>query len=177
MKLAVLMVILVTLLAIVPAIAYDWVTNPANGHKYTSWSVDGSGWLGAENQAITLGGHLATVNDLAENEWIRSTFGPFDFCWIGLYETDYINRKWAWVSGETLDFSHWGFGEPSGPGAEHWVTICNWSTPPGSWADLSADWVGVTHIAVVEAVPEPSSLISLGTGIATLATLRRRRSR
>lgn len=174
MKFTVLIALLVTMLAM-PAFAYDWVINSANGHRYTSWNNDGTGWQGAENRAISLGGHLVTVNDLAENEWVRSTFGPFDFCWIGLYETDYINRRWAWASGETLDFSHWGFGEPSGPGAEHWVTICNWSTPPGSWADLSADWVGATHIAVVEVVPEPSSLIALCGGIATLAFLKRRK--
>lgn len=175
MKTLGLVVFLISVLAI-PVFAYDWVTNPANGHQYTSWLTDGNGWQGAKNRAITLGGHLATVNSLAENEWIRSTFAPFEFCWIGLYETDYMSRKWAWASGEPLDFVYWGFGEPSGPGAEHWVTISNISTPQGSWADLSADWIGLTHIAVVEVVPEPSSLLVSGAGLTIFGFIKRRKS-
>lgn len=171
MKTLIIVVLFVILLAM-PAFAYDWVTNPANGHRYTSWLVDGTGWQGAENRAITLGGHLATINNLAENEWVRSTFAPFEFCWIGLYETDYTSRKWAWASSEPLDFVYWGFGEPSGPGAEHWTTICNISTPQGSWADLSSDWIGLTHIAVTEVVPEPLSLIVLCGGIATFGFMK-----
>lgn len=174
MKITVLAVILVTLLATIPAQAYDWVTNPANGHRYTmfasNWPV---GWTQAEEVAVVLGGHLATINDSVENEWVRSTFMPlyyFHWAWIGFYEVDYNQRTWAWVSGESSTYTNWGPGEPNGPGAEHWTAMMG----DGKWADLSDSWPW-DHFAVVEVVPEPSSLFALSGGLAGLIAFRKRR--
>src|SRR5437016_5240443 len=75
----------------VSAFAQTWITNPANGHQYAEIPLQMFGdWNQAESVAVSWGGHLVTVNDLAENDWVRTIFslqgGTDQFCWIGLYE-------------------------------------------------------------------------------------------
>ena len=176
MKLTILVVFLITLLAL-PAMAYDWVTNPANGHQYAVIPA-GVDWNEAESYAESLGGYLVTINDADENEWIRTHFGQFDFMWIGLYEVDYIQRKWAWISGEPVEYLNWGPGEPSGPGAEHWTAMMGPNFHDGQWADLMDTWplyYGYTHIALIEIVPEPSGMFILFSCVTTLGILKRRK--
>ena len=176
MKLAVLVVLLVTLLA-VPTFAYDWVTNPANGHRYAVIEEDSYSWSVAETLAVGEGGHLVTINDSQENEWIRTHFQGFDFMWIGLHEIVFSPRTWVWTSGEQVAYLNWGSGEPSGPGWEHWVALMGPSLHDGQWADLSemfAPQDTFRHIALIEVVPEPTSLFALFSGITIFGILRRR---
>ncbi len=48
----------------------DWQHNPANGHEYLWSGQDGRSWAEAEAAAVSLGGHLVTVNDEAEMDWL-----------------------------------------------------------------------------------------------------------
>lgn len=178
-----LLAALAVALVALQAFADEWFTNPANGHMYTAWYIGLSGWQGAEDRAVSLGGHLATVNDLAENQWIRTTFSANpnytnDYCLIGLYETDYVNHTWAWSSGEPLDFQYWGQGEPKNDPMAHWGAISEVGTPPGAWAALSGSesaprWTGFNTIAVVEVVPEPTTLAVVGIALMGLFIRRR----
>lgn len=63
--------------------AVDWVYNPATHHWYALGAPNDT-WAGAEVDAASQGGHLATVNDSAEDAWIWSTFGSAGSLWIGL---------------------------------------------------------------------------------------------
>jgi hypothetical protein len=64
------------------------MTNPANGHVY--YLLDTASWTDSEAEALTLGGHLVTINNAAENDWVFDTFVPllptdvFATLWIGL---------------------------------------------------------------------------------------------
>src|SRR6476619_1362742 len=64
---------------IVPSIDIGPIVNPANGHTY--YRLTQSNWSAAESQAISLGGHLATINDAAENDWVATTFGSPTEAW------------------------------------------------------------------------------------------------
>jgi len=64
--------------------------NPATGHTY--YLLAQSTWSVAESQAIALGGHLATINDAAEDNWVAITLSNFGGVqrglWIGLTDQE-----------------------------------------------------------------------------------------
>jgi hypothetical protein len=92
--------------------------NPANGHGYTMLTP--SSWTDAEAGAVSMGGHLATVRNLAENDWLRTTFQPFAAdpnasLLIGF--TDAAQEgTFVWTSGEPVTFTNWAAGEPNNQG-------------------------------------------------------------
>lgn len=91
------------------------ITNPANGHVY--YLLSQNTWTESEAEATGLGGHLVSINDAQENEWVVSQFATFGginrYLWIGL--TDAADEGvFTWSSGELLTYENWGSGEPSG---------------------------------------------------------------
>ncbi|MCK4658712.1 MAG: PEP-CTERM sorting domain-containing protein [Phycisphaerae bacterium] len=141
-----------------------------NDHEYYLVDQGDSGsWTNLEAEAVTLGGHLVTINDAAENEWVRSTFpafGPHNM-WIGLND---IAKEglFEWVSGEPVTYTNWGPGEPGAPdGISDFVGM---TFSDGLWGDRG--WGSVR--GVVEVVPEPSTAVLVGA--ASIVALRRRRT-
>ena len=96
--------------------------------------VKGPTWEEAEANAVKLGGHLVTINDAAENQWIYQSFGIGK--WIGL--TDKATEgSFKWASGESVTFTNWAPGEPSNSGdIQDYVWI---QYAPGIWDDLQND--------------------------------------
>lgn len=91
------------------------ITNPANGHVY--YLLSQNTWTESEAEATGLGGHLVSINDAQENEWVVSQFATFGginrYLWIGL--TDAADEGvFTWSSGEPLTYENWGSGEPVG---------------------------------------------------------------
>jgi hypothetical protein len=71
--------------------------------------------VSAEVQAVTHGGHLITINDKEEQEFVVETFlsPPDKACWIGLTDRDQ-EGDWHWVSGEPMGYTNWETrGEPN----------------------------------------------------------------
>lgn len=145
------------------SIAAGPITNPTNGHDY--YLLNGARWTVAEAEAVSLGGHLATVNDQDENDWMYSTFATLDGgdrnMWIGF--TDQAQEgTWVWSSGEVLSFSHWRDGEPDNSGNQDYAYIgrpgWEWG---GWWWDDSAT---SEHWGVVEVIPEPGTISLLALG-------------
>jgi len=67
-------------------------------------------WTDAEAEAVSLGGHLVTINDVAEETWVWDTFSQFGgvdrTIWIGM--TDAASEgDWVWISGEPVTFTYW----------------------------------------------------------------------
>ena len=128
--------------------------NPANGHTY--YELEFSNWTDAETAAIALGGHLVTINDQDENDWVFANFAVDDPLWIGFNDIDQ-EGTWVWTSGETVNYTNW-LQSPLQPdnssGIEDVAEIysANSPWPPGVWNDMPASWT--SHNGIVEIVPE-----------------------
>ena len=101
-----------------------------NGSKYYCSNTNSLTWHQARDLAINLGGHLATVNDAGENEFIRNNIMA-DYAWIG-YNDEAQEGNFTWVSGSS-DYTNWRSGEPNNSnGTEHFARILKES---GEWTD------------------------------------------
>lgn len=124
------------------------IVNPANGHEYSL--LQAATWADAEAEAIALGGHLVTIDDDAENDWVWETFqphgGPF---WIGL--NDVIQEGvHVWADGTPTSYTNWwvGGGEPNDAGGvEDAVEINNYLWNDRNGAVLLEGVVEVAPIA------------------------------
>src|SRR2546428_7359019 len=52
-----------------------FLINPANDHRYVLLTSET--WTSSESEAVSLGGHLATINDPSEQNWVFTTFGSY----------------------------------------------------------------------------------------------------
>lgn len=140
-----------------PIILSGPITNAVNGHWY--YLLNYFSWPAAEQIAISLGGHLATINDATENQWIFDTFSGYEggkrAMWIGL--NDSANEgTWTWISSEPPGYLNWAPGEPnSGAGvfpdedqALIWNASSSW--PAGTWNDAGSNQL---LSAIVEVAP------------------------
>ncbi len=125
--------------------------NPANGHAYVL--LQPSSWTQAESAAVSLGGHLATINDAAENTWVWTTFEAASTgnIWIGLNDIN-VEGTFEWSSGEPFVYQYWHWSEPNDlNGAEDYG--CMWGWYGGEWNDFDnapygwGDWYGVVEIS------------------------------
>ncbi len=144
--------------------------NPANGHRYVL--LNANTWTASENEAVALGGHLATVRSAAEEDWIFNTFGRHDgqarLLWIGLND-QMVSGKFTWSSAEPVGFTAWAPGEPNLAASEHFAAIFypghsaqnRWN----NWGDRSTDPIGLPINGVVELGPDSflPPLIAMGS--------------
>jgi VCBS repeat-containing protein len=127
-----------------------------NGHTYylqvqtNVGGQPGKWWNTFESEAAALGGHLVTVNDAAENQWLLDTFAAAA---IGYANTNLLPDRTAisffsgfndaasegsfvWASGEPVIFANWFAGEPNGGGGSDFGGIfVNFGTA-GKWHDI-----------------------------------------
>ena len=140
MKIQHFMVLVVLSLATVPgaraAVLAGPITNGANGHTY--YLLSANTWMASEAEAQGLGGHLVTINDAAENQWVVSTFYPlagFDkTLWIGL--NDAANQgHFVWASAEPVTYTNWYPGGPSNGSGEDYGAMFRSVFAPlnGTW--------------------------------------------
>ena len=153
------------------------LTNETNGNKY--YLLSAASWTESEAFARELGGHLATVRNADEQEWIWETFSAFGgeerSLWIGLNDQDQ-EGSYQWASGEAVGYTHWLDGQPDdnpSSGGEDYVHIIRrgnaFNAAPGFWNDLAdTDAVfdqfspihGVVEVVTDDTVPpsEPESV-------------------
>jgi Lectin C-type domain len=144
------------------------IVNPANGHSY--YLLTTGNWTDSEAFAQTLGGHLATINDAAEDNWVYTTFSNFAgtprSVWIGFNDAA-VEGSFVWASGEPVSYTNWYPGEPNNNlNLEDYTYIENPGVPglDSKWNDyqnLSTIPGQPNAFGLVEVVPEPSSLAML----------------
>ncbi|MEW6157554.1 MAG: FG-GAP-like repeat-containing protein, partial [Verrucomicrobiota bacterium] len=112
-----------------------------NGHVYFATSSSKT-WVSAEAEAQGLGGHLVTINDAAENEWVRQNFNYLSTVWIG-FNDQAAEGTFVWASGESSDFTNWQGGEPNNSGDEDFASMYT----SGAWNDAGP---GQSYFGVIE---------------------------
>lgn len=107
-----------------------------NGITYTLYGGYNS-WSGAQEMCANMGGdggtavrkRLAIVHNDAEQaiiEQLLNATSTVDKAWIGASNT---SGSWRWVDGTNVQYSQWGYNEPSGTGTELGVA----ASFDGSW--------------------------------------------
>jgi len=148
------------------------IVNPNNHHSYLL--LNAATWKDSEAEAVALGGHLATIRNRSEEDWIFKTFGGYGgnqhLLWIGLSDTA-KKFHFSWSSGESVSYADWAPGEPNNVGnAEDFVAIYypnhdqrnKWN----DWNDRVSDPIGLPMNGVVEIIPSETTNAGSVTNIA-----------
>ncbi len=97
------------------------------GSRHIYYLLEAGSWTNAQATARSLGGHLATINDAREQEWLMKMFGDLGDgqlrgFWIGLNDRG-EEGVFRWISGETSSIGNWRPGEPNNSPEEDYVHI------------------------------------------------------
>lgn len=155
------------------SIAAGPIFNPVTGHNY--FLVGANTWTLAQNAGLSLGGNLVTINDAAENAWLKASFldpNPTINPWIGLHDQDHDN-VWEWISGEPVGYLNWAPGEPNFSHERVSNIFPANHSDAGLWNN-APDVVAAGVLYGIVEVPEPSVLAVGMISCALLVTVRRR---
>lgn len=102
-----------------------------NGNLYYCSAYSSYTWYQANDLSQAAGGHLVTIGDDAENEFVRSHIMNKNV-WIG-YNDEAVEGDFVWSSGEVTGYENWQAGEPNNSnGYEHFARMRRHS---GEWTD------------------------------------------
>ena len=125
--------------------------------------VLGPTWEEAEANAVKLGGHLVTINDGAENEWLTQYYGKGK--WIGINDKE-KEGTFKWSSGEEVVYTNWAPGEPNNASSIQdygWIEFEN-----GKWDDNSNNplvFQGIAEIKLAGVTTDYSYSLSKLSGL------------
>ena len=134
------------------------ILNPANGHYYQGVPMPaGTSWTTSRNMAASMShlglpGHLATISDAAENQFVATVVNAAGLWrhWLGAFQDKTSpsysepSGAWTWVTLEPWGYTQWNPGEPNNfGGTEDFMAFdnnANWNDAPDAWA-FSAGFV------------------------------------
>lgn len=79
--------------------------------------TDSQSWGAAASECLAWGGHLVTIDDASEGQWLIATFGPLLDVWIGLNDRD-EEGTFTWVSGSDATYRNWASPAPDNRGGD-----------------------------------------------------------
>ena len=111
-------------------------------------------WPDAESMAQSYGGHLVSIADANENEFVRSlsTTSAFGEVWIGLNDIS-VEGRFSWSSGEQVSFLNWNEREPNDLFSNE--DFGGLSKGNGHWNDLPPSYSlqGVIEVRTPDYIP------------------------
>lgn len=125
------------------------VYNPANGSRY--YKVAGGDWNQLRAFAVSMGGDLASIDDAAENAWVRANVvGSGSKPYIGLNDAA-TEGTLVWSDGFTSAYRNWRPGEPANTAVKDYVRFDGQAG--GTWEIVAVDF---GPEGLVEIKPTPS---------------------
>jgi hypothetical protein len=124
-----------------------WKKNPHNGHYYRRTMLDAN-WHAAEVESRQCGGHLATIRNAQELQWLQSRFEAYPSVWIGLQNAK-RGLDWKWISGDRARFTSWDQGQSAG---RHDSCFALLATGSGKWQATNSP--AQTYPGIIEVDPK-----------------------
>lgn len=118
----------------IPSDAFEY-----NGHLYYLYPEVTQTWEEAQAYCQARGGHLAVINDAAENTALFNYMKSqgYDSAYFGLSDAAQEDN-WQWVDGSSLTYTNWASGEPNNEGGEDYAMFYHKFTD-GKWNDGRGD--------------------------------------
>ncbi|KAG2471231.1 CL17A protein, partial [Polypterus senegalus] len=92
--------------------SYNWFD--FGRHKYY-FSTERRSWTAARDACVFMFSYLAVINSVDEKNFINNKIT--EDVWVGLSDLE-KEGVWKWISGESVDKSFWGSGEPNNQNEE-----------------------------------------------------------
>lgn len=127
--------------------------NSANGSRY--YRITGGDWNQLRAFALSMGGDLASIEDAAENTWVRSNVvGTNSKPFIGLNDAG-LEGTLVWSNGSTSNYRNWRVGEPSNSASKDYVRYDGQAA--GTWEIVTVNFSpeAIVEIAASNGVPAP----------------------
>ncbi|MCS5705318.1 cadherin domain-containing protein [Synechococcus sp. FGCU-3] len=147
--------------------------------------VDGPTWTQAEANSVALGGHLAAVTSIEEDDFLYASFDdprrldlaqfPAGVFYIGFTDADQ-EGTWIWSSGETSTFTNWNSTSPDNYlnsdyalwGYYNSIDIRGWDdTTDGVLSPgIGAPYPGIAEIPIISSITRTGT-VREGAGVFT----------
>ncbi|CAJ0959263.1 unnamed protein product, partial [Mesorhabditis belari] len=82
-------------------------------HWYRLYEMD-LHWIPAENYCRSMGGHLVSIMDKAENDFVHQIRRKNNI-WIGLNKINDTHQVYKWSDGSAADYINWDSTQPNEP--------------------------------------------------------------
>ena len=136
--------------------------NPSNGHAYLLLSENS--WSNSQAEAASLGGHLVTIADQGEQDWVYATFQPRAgsslYLWLGLTDEGH-EGVFTSVDGSPVPYLNWSPGEPNNfTGNQNFAAI--WLSPDPrapQWDDVVETQAGARGVVEIDDTRDLLSLL------------------
>lgn len=130
-------VMLFGMTTMLPELHANAIDNPsASSYEIFESNAEICTWEKAEEYCESLGGHLAVISSLKENDYLYEFMCEkgYDSAYFGYSDAE-KEGVWKWVNNEKSTFTNWAPGEPNNEYGDENYAMFYWKFSDGTWND------------------------------------------